>query len=423
MGHINGQLCRVPKAQRKSHIGKIYVITDDNKVETEVKAYIGRPSSNMFYLPYSVVCVSDLFQINDKALSNAAKSMDANVFTQVPTLDQDCPVFIFNKAANATLGIDVINLINEAEKHFNESSRAAIINFANNNPDACNDWLLSDIEDENLVHRHTAISYFSSLKGIISSSPTVTKRQLEMMNEFNEARKNFVKNVQALKNGELEDSKEAEKLVDWVLKDLTAKQKDKIVKLYLKELDNEGVEGFYSNLIDKEAIPHRSKIRLFIEKSPDCINNDGYYRLSYQFADSERKPLHFKHKSACIIYLMLLIYRKKEDNLNSFFTFEKDNIEDKNLFVKLMTSVYDKNDKEAGLDYCNLFTDEYGAQGRLKDYIKSCQDLFDEEVMDYESPYPFIPQKIGASGREFLLPILPQNITFDESFPINLSDL
>ena len=269
----------------------------------------------------------------------------------------------------------------------------------------------------------SAISYSPSFKGIINSSPKVSERQLEMMNEFNEARKNFVKNVQVLKNGEPEDSKEAEKLVDWVLKDLTAKQKNKIVKLYLKELNNEDIEGFYSNLIDKEAIPHRSKIKLFIEKSSDCINNDGLYRLSYQFADSERKPLHFKHKSACIIYLMLLIYRKKDKNLNSIFTFEKDNAEDKNLFVKLMMSVYEKDDKEASLDYCNLFTDEFGAQGRLKDYIKSCQDLFDDEVMDYESPYPFIPQKISASGRDFFLPILPQNISFDESFSNYLKNL
>lgn len=418
--------CRVPRASKQSHIGKIYIVTESDRIKTEVESFIGGSSVGMFYLPYSIVCISDCDQLSDIELAKVAKSLGANVFVQVLSPDNDCPVFLFEESDGDSLGTTAINIIYEAEKLGKESVRSAIINFALNNPEECNEWLQADeaepiaTMDDVCYEMHHSNELFGSLyKGIIQSSPNVTSRQLEMMSEFSEARRNFIKHVQELKNGEPEISKDAEKKVDWVLKGLTDKQKNKIVKLYLKELDNEDVEGFYSSFIDKEAIPLRSKIKLFIEKSSDCINNDGYYRLSYQFADFEKRPLHFKHKSACIVYLMLLICRKKDKNMNSFFTFEKENIEDRNLFVKLMTSVYDKNDAEAHLDYNNLFTDEFGAQGRLKDYIKSCKDLFDDEVMDYESPYTFIPQKIGSSGRDYVLPILPQNITFDENFPLD----
>jgi len=422
------QLCRVPGAQKKTHLGNIYILSNDSAIETELKKVFGQSTAGMFYVPYSPVCINDVRNVYDNVLAETASSLGANVFTQVFMPDQDAPMFLFETSDNATLGITAIEMLYAAENFAKESVCNAIKNYALNNPDKCSKWLSSPedekdaevLEKTNSLYKAIAFNRCApmepSFKGVSNYSADISPRQEAIMKKFNEARENFVRYVQELQTGKSENSEEAEKMIDWVLKDLSEREKNKVVKLYLKEMASDELEDFFNTFIDISGIPTRSKIKLSIEKSDDCINNDGFYRLYYQFADFEKRPLHFKHKSACIVYLMLLLCRKKDLEMNSFFTFEKNNVADKNMFVKLMTTVYDKTDMEAALDYNNLFTDKDGNQGRLKDYIKACKDLFDETISNYESPYPFTPKKIGSSGKDFVLPILPDNIIFTDSF-------
>jgi len=424
----NRQLRRVPGAQRKTHLGNIYILSNDSVFEGEIKKVFGQYTAGLLYIPYSPVCINDVCQVNDNVLAETAKSRGANVFTQVFMPDQDAPMFLFDMCDKASLGISAIDMLFAAENFTQESVCNAIKNFAINDPEKCSEWLSSpddanDVEKyekSDLLYKAIAFDRCTpagpSFKGVSSFSEVVSPRQAEKMKKFNQARENFVKYVQELQNGQSDNADEAEKMIDLVLKDISEKEKNKVFKLFINELDSDKLEDFFNRFIDLSGIPFRSKIKLTIEKSDDCINNDGFYRLYYKFADFEERPLHFKHKSSCIVYLMLLLCRKKDQEMKTFFTFDKDNVADKDLFVKLMTAVYGKKDVEAALDYSNLFSDGYGVQGRLKDYIKACRDLFDETIGNYESPYPFIPQKIGSSGKDFVLPILPDNIIFTESF-------
>jgi len=409
-------LCRVPGADINAHLGNIYILTDNNDIENELQRLF-ESTGGMFYIPYAPVCIDDISKVTDGALADKAKALDANLFAQVFMPDQDAPMFLFETGDKAKLGIDAINMLHAAEDCSKESVRAAIRNYAINDPVGCHEWLTSP-EDENAsgISFDVVVPEGTSFKGVCNYSADVSPNEAKMMTDFNAARDNFVKNVLEIQSGKSENSAKAEKEIARVINQISESQKTRLLTDFFTGMDADELEEFVDKFIDHTKIVRNSKIKLMVEKADDCMNNDGFYRLYYKYADSEKQPLHFKHKSACIVYLMLMIYRKKDKEMNTFFAFDKESAADKDLFIRLMTTVYDKNPAAAESDYDNLFTDKYGVQGRLKDYIKACKDLFDNEVSNFESPYPFTPKKLNSNGKEFVLPILPDNITFPEYF-------
>lgn len=425
MEHSNRQLCRVPGASIKSHLGNVYLIAKDFDGKDRLSNIFNNKSGELFYVPYMPVYLNDVSEIKDESLKDAFETTGANVAVQVFMPDQDVPVFLFENSNPNTIGLAATNLIFTAEDLAKESVRKAILNYALKAPAECQKWISEETNDS-LATANTIPQVFQgkvmacamspSFKGINSHSSGTDARIKAIMEEFVDARDNFTKYVKLMHDENAEDNGAAAAKVDKFLGILTEKQKNEIFRMYLKSLDAADVEDFYNEFIDTDGILKRSQVKISVEKSNDCQNNAGLYRIYCTYADKNKCLLKFNLKSTTIVYLMLLIARKRCNEELSTFSFEKDNLEDRALFVRLMSALYEKDEFEAVGDYNNLFTDDFGNQGRLKDSIGNCRTVLEKAVKNYESPYPFLPRKVERRGFTYYLPILPENIIFDKSF-------
>ena len=422
----NKHLYSIPDASRKQHLGNVYLIAEHFMNKSDVERIFNDKSVYSYYVPYKLVYLKDFSEITDKPLREALQTHGANLATQVFMPDQYEPYFLLecsdlNDIENAAAG-----LIEEAENLSKDSVRRAIVNYATKEPEACQKWIsdeLSGSESEPVVGKTLPYGITPSFKGVgrllggmAGAVAGASARTMAIMEEFSNSRENFVANVDVMRNGEPEEKAKAEEEVDKFLTYISEWQKKEIFKMYLAKLEADELQEIIDVIGTPDDIPERSKIKICVEKSNDCINNNGFYRLFCKFADKNTSPLRFNLKSTTIVYLMMLIGKKNNPEHKTTFSFDKNNPEDRALFVKLMTTLYEKNEREANGDYDNLFADEFGNQGRLKDSINNCKKVLENTVQKYENPYTFVPKKMDKCGFTYYLPILPENIVFDESF-------
>jgi len=415
----NRHFCSIPDASRNTHLGNVYLIAEKFDAMDKLTRYLNDKSKDAYYVPYKPVYMHDFSEITDEPLRRELQINGANVATQVFMPDKYEPFFLYERTELNDIESAVTGLVEDAERLSKESVCRAIVNYATNEPDACKEWLSSEMSGnaaDNVFGKVLPCGKNPSFKGSNSHSASINARWLAMMEEFADARDNFVTYVEQLSSEDPEQRQEAAQKVDKFLAILTEKQKNEIFRLYLASLNAKDLQQFRDEKINPDGILEKSKIKVEVEKSNDCKNNDGFYRLFCTFEDKNRTPLKFSLKSTTIVYLMLLIARKNCSDRKSTFSFDKNNPEDKALFVKLMTTLYEKNEREAEGDYYNLFADSYGNQGRLKDSIANCKKVLSKAVEDHENPYPFLPNKIEERGFTYYLPILPENIVFDKSF-------
>lgn len=415
----NKHLYSIPEASRKQHLGNVYLIAEQFKDKANVGRIFNNKSEYSYYVPYKLVYLKDLSEIADEPLREALQTHGANLATQVFMPDQYEPYFLLDRSDLNDFENAAAGLIDEAEKLSKDSVRRAIVNYATKDPEACEKWIsdeLSGSESEPVVGKALPYGITPTFKGSSRRSAGVSARTLAIMEDFTNSRDNFVTNVDVMRNGEPEEKAKAEEEVDKFLTYLSEWQKKEIFKMYLAKLNADELQEMVEVIGTPDDIPERSKIKICVDKSNDCINNNGFYRLSCKFADKNISPLKFTLKSTTIVYLMMLIGKKNNPDHKSTFSFDKNNQEDRALFVKLMTTLYEKNEREANSDYDNLFADEFGNQGRLKDSINNCKKVLENTVQKHENPYTFVPKKMDKCGFTYYLPILPENIVFDESF-------
>jgi len=411
------EIRRVSGASPSAHLGNIYLISETFSGKEQLTAIFKNRTEGLYYLPYKPVFCETLSQISDDALRKAVEKHGANLVMQVFMPDKDAPVFLMQNVEESVIGFMAIDLMDTAERYAGESVRAAIFNFAVNSPSECQEWLDHiEIDEHDSAPAGLIAPRGPAFRGHSTHTPSLSTRQISIIRKFKDARDKFVTYVRKCVDNPFESDEERSKVND-VLNTLSEGQKNALVKMYLKQLNDEELQDFFYKFLDTETIPKKSKIRLLVESNSDCQQNKGFYRLFCEYDKSTKIPLHFKHKSSFIVYLMLLDHRKNHSESGDVFSFEKGNLADKQLFVTLMMKSYEKKDFEAEADYYNLFKDDdSGAQGRLKDYIADCRQVLDAaSVNDLESSYTFIPQKVSSKRFDYTIPILPENIQFDAS--------
>lgn len=386
------QMIRVPGASIHQHLGKIYVVTDDDAAFDELDEKFTPSSQRMFVYEFSPEEVPNPDFFADDELAAAATQFGAQFVTIIPDPEAGDPVFLMYDFDLGDLCVEAMIFACEADKRIRES----LCRFADKNGklvyDKVKDYPVARGGGMMMANPPTGRGAISFTGRGIESSKQEKKERLEI------AKSTFVEDVMSERTT---GDPEAAKRIDTVLKSLSNSSKVLIMKEYLGNLSEEQIQQLFKSHINNALLAKESKVKIIVRKRHSDLNDpdrfedltptQGEYRICYKYGDEPDDHLFdFKMRDGHAIFLCCLMMRYEYGDKNIDF----EDLED--MFIGAFRYLYgDTYETVKGRFHALLDTfDENGRriQGYLKDRFRLVRNGIDSALLRKEDPHIFYPE-------------------------------
>ena len=393
---------RIPSAKIRTHIGKLYVLTEDSAAFNLLKEQFDASGQKMALIPFKPILVNSVSDCEDPVLYEQIARYKNTFASLIPDPTEGEPVFLVQEVTSGILAIEAINFAYVVDQRI----RAAFLVFAERRPDL----FLNEID--------------SLLKGLLEKTPprtgagaiSFTGREKRLSKKEKEerlesARAAFVDNV--LEERE-QKSTEVSRSIDMVINNLPDSTKLLIIRKYIDSLSDEELQRLYDESVDLHKLAEKSQVKIIVRARmadrdnpsayEDLTGTKGDYRICYKYGEEEKDHiLDFTTRAECAVYLCCLMARYEYGDKNLDFADMEE------MFIGAFRFIYGDSYKTAKETY-DMLLDEVDAdggllsQGRLKDYISGIRKTIDSELLHKENPSIFYFKKNGH------LNMLPRNI-------------
>lgn len=383
------RIIRVPGARIRQHLGKIYVITDDDAAFEELEAKFNSSSQGQFVYRFSPEEVNGPVDFVDDELAAAAEKFGAQFVTIIPDPEAGDPAFLMYDFDLGHLGVEAILFACEADKRIRES----LCRYADKNPE-----LLCDEIKAQPIARGGGVMMDHRPKGLSAISFTGRERdqtRQEKEQQLEIAKSSFVEDVMEVRTT---GNPEAAKRTDIVLKSLPDSTKVRVIKEFLGHMSEAEIQQLFKRHIDNAQLAKDSKVKIIVRKRrsdrkdakrfEDLSHTLGEYRICYQYGDEpEDHPFAFKMRDEYAIYLCCLLMRHEHGDENIDFP----SLEE--MFIGAYRFLYGDTYETARGRFGTLLNsvDEHGhpIQGYLKDRLRNIRAGIDSGLFHKEDPHIF----------------------------------
>ena len=382
-------IIRVPGARIRQHLGKIYVITDDDAAFEEVEKEFTSSSQMMFAYRFSPEEVHDPACFADDELAAAAEEFGAQLVTIIPDPEAGDPAFLMYHFDLGHLGVETILFACEADKRIRES----LCRFADKNPE-----LLRDEITVQPIARGGGVMMDRRPKGLSAIGFTGRERdqtRQEKEQQLEIAKSSFVKDIMEVRTT---GNPEAAKRTDLVLNSIPNSTKVRVIKEFLGHMSEAEIQQLFKRHIDDAQLARDSKVKIIVRKRrsdrkdakqyEDLSHLLREYRICYQYGDEqEDHPFAFKMRDEYAIYLCCLLMRHEYGDKDIDFS----SLEE--MFIGAYRFLYGDTYETARGRFGTLLNsvDEHrhSIQGYLKDRLRNIRAGIDSGLSHREDPHIF----------------------------------
>lgn len=348
--------------------GNIYLLSTDVNLKEKANAVMTNleevrdPNQQLYN--YSIVCLKNTDFINEESNLYYPVQNGCNLILPLCIPNSTLYKYLTLHFSVENLEEDIVSVIAQAEKYTKESFEDAFMNLAVQESKTCMQMLdaiqsNNKEEDQEEGAVSSLFNFFEiNMLGLVDMacasevageafSTMSSKSSKDIFNRF-------INNCKIIKSlskkrkpsdDELSALTNAKSELDFVFRVIhgNIKNIEILRSLLLLNTDRQN-KLYYENYIDRVGIAEKSRIKLLIKdcRKEQSSGTNGKYRIFAQKDGCAPVLIKFTRKPSCIVYLMYLLHMK-QNGLNADYLRVSEN---KELFCKLYTEVYNSYDAE-----------------------------------------------------------------------------